>query len=170
MVFTHLHVDHVGWAPFLPGARFIVAEAEWAHWSRRDPSPGLPHHVEAVQRCVAPLAEAGRLRAVPAGAEIAPGIVLREATGHTPGHHAVEVRDRLLIAGDAWHNPAQVEVPAWCHRADRDRPAATATRIRLATEARDRGWLVAAGHFTDQNAFGRIEGEDGALSFRALSG
>jgi glyoxylase-like metal-dependent hydrolase (beta-lactamase superfamily II) len=115
---------------------------------------------------VAPLAEAGRLRAVPSGAEIAPGIVLRGAGGHTPGHHAVLVRDRLLIPGDAWHNPAQVEVAAWCHRADHDKQAAVAARTRLAAEARDRGWLVAAGHFTEENAFGRIIGEGGALSFQ----
>ena len=170
VVFTHLHLDHVGWAPFLSAATFLVAESEWTHWSRREPPPGLPHHVAAVERCVAPLAEAGRLRVLASGAEFAPGMVLHAAGGHTPGHHVVLVRDRLLIAGDAWHNPAQVEVPAWCHRADSDKPAAVATRTRLATDARDRGWLVAAGHFTEENAFGRITGEDGALSFQPRPG
>jgi glyoxylase-like metal-dependent hydrolase (beta-lactamase superfamily II) len=168
VVFTHLHVDHVGWAPHLPHARFHVAAAEWAHWSGLG-AAGLPHHTEAVARCVAPLAAAGRLATLASDAEPVPGLRLLAATGHTPGHHAVLVGGRVLIAGDAWHNPAQIAVPAWCHRADMDKPEAMATRTRLAAMARDRGWIVAAGHFTDENAFGRIAAGPQGLAFAPLS-
>jgi glyoxylase-like metal-dependent hydrolase (beta-lactamase superfamily II) len=165
VVFTHLHVDHVGWAGFLPNARFHVAEQEWAHWSGLGEKAGLPHHTQAVARCIMPLAAAGRLHAVRTEGQILPGIALHAATGHTPGHHVVLVRDRLLIAGDTWHNPAQVEVPGWCHRADMDKPVAVATRMRLAEAAHRNAWLVAAGHFTRENAFGRIEAREGGHAF-----
>jgi glyoxylase-like metal-dependent hydrolase (beta-lactamase superfamily II) len=167
-IFTHLHLDHVGWAPHLPNAGFVVAEAEWAHWSRGEKA-GLPHHVEAVASCVSPLAQAGRLRLATSDTEIAPGIVLLAAKGHTPGHHAVLIQDRLLIAGDLWHNPAQIAEPQWCHRADQDKPAAIASRIRLAEAAHRNGWLVAAGHFTEDAVFGHIAATGNGLAWAPLS-
>jgi glyoxylase-like metal-dependent hydrolase (beta-lactamase superfamily II) len=169
VLFTHLHVDHVGWAPLLPNARFFVAEPEWLHWSQGGPAAGLPHHVAAVARCVAPLAEAGRLAFMQAGTEILPGFFPVSAPGHTPGHHAILVHGKLLIAGDTWHNPAQIEVPAWCHRADMDKPAAVATRARIAAAAHRHGWLVAAGHFAEENAFGHIAASANGFSFVPLS-
>jgi glyoxylase-like metal-dependent hydrolase (beta-lactamase superfamily II) len=169
VVLTHLHVDHVGWAPFLPGARFFVAEPEWAHWSGLGPAAGLAHHTEAFARCIAPLAGTGRLHPVPAGVEILPGIMLHAAPGHTPGHHAVLLQDRLLIAGDIWHNPAQIEVPAWCHRADMDKPAAIRTRIEIARQVRHHSWIVAAGHFPAPGIFGRIVPNGDGEAFEPLS-
>jgi glyoxylase-like metal-dependent hydrolase (beta-lactamase superfamily II) len=165
VIFTHLHLDHVGWAPFLPNARFFVPAREWAHWSTVSPPPGLPHHVDAVARCVAPLAESGTLLRVEASGACVPGVELLAAPGHTPGHHAVLVRSRLLIAGDTWHNPAQIAFPSLCHRADMDKPAAIVSRTRLAQAAYDNGWMVAAGHFTEENVFGHIGKSGERLSF-----
>jgi len=169
VLFTHLHIDHVGWAPALPHARFFVAEPEWLHWSRGGAAAGLPHHVAAFARCVAPLAEAGRLAFMLSGTELFPGIVPWSAPGHTPGHHAVLVQGRVLIAGDTWHNPAQVEVPAWCHRADADKPAASTTRARIAAAAHEHGWLIAAGHFTEANVFGHVAANPGGYAFVPLT-
>jgi glyoxylase-like metal-dependent hydrolase (beta-lactamase superfamily II) len=168
VVFTHLHVDHVGWAPFLPRARFHVAARELAHWQK--PDAGLPHHMEAIARCVAPLAANGKLATVEVGthAEVLPGLELIAAHGHSPGHCAVLVGGRLLVAGDAWHNPSQVAVPSWCHRADMDKPTAIAARTRLAAQARAAGWTVAAGHFIEENAFGRIVDAGEGLAFAPL--
>jgi glyoxylase-like metal-dependent hydrolase (beta-lactamase superfamily II) len=169
VVFTHLHVDHVGWAPFLPNARFFVAEREWSHWSLLGALAGLPHHVAAFETCIAPLHAAGRLRVAAEGEEILPGVALLAAPGHTPGHHCVLVQRQLLIAGDIWHNPAQIAVPAWCHRADMDKPEAVRTRTRIADAAHHHGWLVAAGHFTEPNAFGRIVATPEGRAFEPLS-
>lgn len=165
VLFTHLHIDHVGWAPFLPNARFFVSEPEWLHWSQ-GAAAGLPHHVAAFACCVAPLAEAGRLAFMRAGTEILPGLLPLSAPGHTPGHHAILVQRQLLIAGDLWHNPAQIEVPAWCHRADWKKPAAIATRARLAAEAHRHDWLVTAGHFMESK-FGHIAATAGGHAFVA---
>lgn len=151
VLFTHLHVDHVGWAPFLPNARFFVGADEWAYW------PAFrAHHVAAVAECVVPLRE--RLRV---GEALPAGLAWLPAPGHTPGHQAVLVGGRVLIAGDTWHNPAQIEVPAWCHRADGDPALAVATRTRIAERARREAWIIGAGHF--EQAFGRI-GSDGRFT------
>lgn len=158
VVFTHLHVDHVGWSGAFPQARFHVAEAEWTHWSVAGVQAGLPHHVAAFERCIAPLAASGRLHVFGDDAGGLPdGVRPLPAPGHTPGHHAVLVQGRLLIAGDLWHNPAQIEVPRWCHRADQDKPRAIASRTAFAAQAEREGWLVAAGHFTEDVSLGRIE-------------
>lgn len=151
VVFTHLHVDHVGWAPLLPNARFFVGAEEWARWPEY-----RAHHVAAVAECVVPLG--ARLQV---GGALPDGLHWLPAPGHTPGHQAVLVREHVLVAGDTWHNPAQIEVPAWCHRADGDPALAVATRTRIAGLARSERWVVAAGHFVD--AFGMI-GADGRFT------
>jgi len=152
VVFTHLHLDHLGWAPYLPNAAFAVAEAEWAHWAEGGDAAGKAHHVAAFRASLLPLA--ARVRRLPANGEAAAGIVLLPAPGHTPGHCGVLVADRLLIAGDLWHNPAQVAEPTWCHRADHNPAQAVATRRALGRRALLERWVVGAGHF--ETPFGRV--------------
>ena len=169
VVFTHLHVDHVGWAcgaggrPTFPAARYLVAEPEWRHWSEMGENAGRAHHVEAVRRCVWPLATAGRLSIVASDTEIAPGAWLRAARGHSPGHHVLEVDcagRKLLLAGDLWHSAGQIGEPAWCHRADMDPAAAVTTRRRVAAWVAAEGAVLGAGHLPIDIAFGEIAGGD----------
>ncbi len=168
VIFTHLHIDHVGWAcdaagrPSFPNARYVVAEAEWLHWSGQGDRAGGAHHVAALRRCVAPLAQAGRLEPCRAGEDILPGVSLMAAAGHTPGHHGVLIATGtrpLLIAGDLWHSPAQVGAPLWCHRADMDKAGAIATRRRIAGWATASGAVIAAGHFPLPWTFGEISAD-----------
>lgn len=169
VVFTHLHVDHVGWAcdssgrPTFLHARYVVAEAEWRHWSENGEKAGRAHHVEAIRRSVRPLADSGRLAAVASDTEIIPGAYLRAAHGHSPGHHVLGVDcagRKLLLAGDLWHCAAQIAEPSWCHRADMDPAAAVATRRRIAAWAAAEGAVIAAGHMPIDIAFGEIVGSD----------
>jgi glyoxylase-like metal-dependent hydrolase (beta-lactamase superfamily II) len=95
-------------------------------------------------------------------------ISYRAAPGHTPGHSAVEIAGErtVLIAGDAWHSPAQIAEPAWCHRADRDQAQARASRVALAEWALDNDVIVAAGHFPEHVCFGSIRaGRESGLIF-----
>ncbi len=169
VVFTHLHVDHVGWAcaddglPTFPMARHIVAEPEWRHWSKNGDNAGRAHHVEAIRRHVRPLAASGRLAAVTSDTEIVPGAWLRAAQGHSPGHHVLEVDcagRKLLLAGDLWHCAAQIGEPGWCHRADMDPAGAIATRRRIAAWVAAEGAVIGAGHMPIDIAFGEIAGGD----------
>ncbi|MCW3475011.1 MBL fold metallo-hydrolase [Limobrevibacterium gyesilva] len=181
VLFTHFHLDHVGWAcggdgrPTFPKARYLAPAAELAHWQSEGRQAALPHHVAAYERCIAPLVVSGRLETAESGeALLAPGLSFVAAPGHTKGHHAVLVEGRgrpVLIAGDLWHSPAQIAVPAWCHRADRDQPRAIESRTRLAGWAAEAGAIVAAGHFPHDRVFGTImRATGGGLTFAPLRG
>ena len=103
VVFTHLHPDHVGWtttrvsdpnnatgqvgtALTFPAARHLVGRQEWAHWSGGS-QPGGPDPTAVV----APLS--GVIELVDDGTMVGPGVHVRAAPGHTPGHLCVVVTD-----------------------------------------------------------------------------
>ncbi len=173
VLFTHFHLDHVGWATnpdghaFFPNARYHAPEAELAYWRECGAQAALPHHVDAFERHIAPLIASNCLQGEKPG-EIVVRIGRREISylsvpGHTAGHCAVVIEggdETVLIAGDSWHSPAQIAVPDWSHRADRDPLEACRSRIALGEWARERQAVVAAGHFPEEIAFGSIEGND----------
>lgn len=169
VAFTHLHMDHVGWAVTgaaggeagigCPGVPHYVAADELAYWQNAPESAG-GHHREAFRSCVAPLVGAGLVRTVDDGEPFLPGIAFLATPGHTPAHRSVTIatgEGTVAIAGDVFHCPAQVAEPDWCHRADGDPALARATRRAFLAQAAEGGWLIAAGHFRDGAMFGRIE-------------
>ncbi len=183
VLFTHFHLDHVGWAadskgfPAFPNAKYHVPRAELDHFRLHGASAALPHHVEAFERSLAPLIAAGLIQPQdPARPILELGnfrVAYRAIPGHTPGHNAVEIagRETVLIAGDAWHSPAQIAVPEWCHRADRDPAQARQSRRALAQWAQDRDAIVASGHFLETVCFGRIgAGEGTGHKYRPITG
>lgn len=180
VAFTHFHLDHVGWASVegracFPNAAYSAPAAELAHWAEAGAQAALPHHVEAFARHVAPLIALGRIDAVPDGGSPGgwPELSYRASPGHTPGHAALilAARTPLLIAGDSWHSPVQIERPEWCHRADRDRAAAVRSRRALADWAATAGAVVAAGHFPHGCEFGQIvSAPGGGRLFAPLGG
>lgn len=183
VIFTHFHLDHVGWATsrdgkaFFPNARYHAPKAELAHWLEKGDTSALPHHVKAFNAHIAPLLESRRLDAEDAGAVIASidamEVTYRAVPGHTAGHCAVVIAgggETIVIAGDTWHSPAQIAVPEWCHRADRDPDLARRSREALADWACAHRALVAAGHFGEEICFGRVEADDtGSRTFAPLA-
>ncbi len=168
VLFTHFHLDHVGWAmgadgePFFPHARYLAPRAEIAHWQSHASEAALPHHVEAWQRTIRPLAERGLLDAMEAGTPVDTGhwsdVRYMAAPGHTAGHSAVAIagREPVLIAGDSWHSPVQIAVPSFRHRADRDKVMAQASHRQLVQWAHEQQAIVCSGHFPEDLAFGRV--------------
>jgi glyoxylase-like metal-dependent hydrolase (beta-lactamase superfamily II) len=171
VLLTHLHLDHVGWIsragkPCFPKARYRLPAAELDHWRRRGAEAALPHHVAAFEAHVAPLLEQGSLEGLESGqpAPGAPFLRFLPVPGHTPGHAAVvSDGEGLIVAGDAWHSPAQVERPDWGHRADRDPAAAVQARSGLARLAAERSSLVAVGHFPEASGFGTVVADAGGF-------
>jgi glyoxylase-like metal-dependent hydrolase (beta-lactamase superfamily II) len=181
VLFTHFHLDHIGWAahpdgtPFFPNATYHAPRAELAHWKLHGAEAALPHHVQAFERSLAPLIAAGLMApddpAQPILELDGMRVTYRAVPGHTPGHHAIEIagRETVLIAGDAWHSPAQIAVPDWCHRADFDPAQARRSRIALSNWAHDHGAIVASGHFLEPICFGRIgSGRETRLEYRPI--
>lgn len=180
VAFTHLHMDHVGWAAVrdargvarasCPAADHYVAEEELSFWSAAIGSAGA-HHRQAFDACVAPLVRDGLIRTVHSEGEFAPGVSFLSTPGHTPGHRSVLVRSNagvVAIAGDVFHAPAQVAKPDWSHRADLEPDGARRSRERFLAQAADGEWLVAAGHFRNGWMFGRVERRGSGYRFMPI--
>ncbi|WP_405878409.1 MBL fold metallo-hydrolase [Streptomyces sp. NBC_01136] len=170
VVYTHLHLDHVGWTsdvaplPNAPAtdsptgltfgrARHLMSQDEWQYWSARTATMGGPD-AEAVLK---PLD--GVVEFVSSGDSIAPGVTVEATPGHTPGHLAIVVRDTsgastesAYIVGDILHSPAQVFDPALVFSSDVVPDQARAVRDRVLQRP---DTVIAAGHFTD-DVFGRV--------------
>jgi glyoxylase-like metal-dependent hydrolase (beta-lactamase superfamily II) len=151
IVLTHLDGDHVGGAlagewpwhvrPAFPAARVLVSRVEVeAARAIRDPSvfEGGPAAVAGLEPV---------LEMVEDGAEVAPGIRLRRAAGHTPGHSIVEVAGDppLVYSADVFHAIQQLAEPR-ATRADRDQEVGLATRCRVLSELAESEALVHAAH------------------------
>ncbi|MBG0850361.1 MBL fold metallo-hydrolase [Streptomyces spinoverrucosus] len=170
VVYTHLHLDHVGWTsdvaplPNAPAAksptgltfgraRHLMSEDEWQYWSTRTGEMGGPD-AEAVLK---PLD--GVVEFVKSGDAIAPGVTVEATPGHTPGHLAIVVSDpsgvsseSVYIAGDILHSPAQIPDPALVFSSDVAPDQARAVRDRVLKRP---DTVIAAGHFTG-GVFGRV--------------
>lgn len=173
VAFTHLHVDHIGWAqhpapgsehPAFTRADYLVAEPEW---SQR-------HLLEAHGTSAEALASlAPKVRTVADGQEIFPGVRVRFIPGHTPGHAAYVITpggqgameqgtggQRLIAFGDALHSPIQVGRPEWSAAPDHDSARSADFRRRLVDELQEPGTIGFGIHFADV-VFGRVRADGG---------
>ena len=170
VAFTHLHVDHAGWAfddgrPVFPAARYLVAAEEWAPHGRGETIPGAPSR-EAV---LGPLED--RRTEIADGEEVFPGVRALVTPGHSPGHTSFVIDAgplRVIAFGDVFHIPGQIAHPEWPSRPDVDAAGVLAARRRLAAELARPDTVGFACHFGDQ-VFGRVvPGTDGLPSWQAV--
>jgi len=147
VVHTHLHVDHVGWTGVFPNARYVVHEDDWSYFMSEPSLAERPH----LREKVLPLVEQFEL--VSGEAEIAPGIRVQPAPGHTPGHLIVRAGGYAAI-GDLVAHELQVVDPDLVFVNDMDSDVAAATRRRIVAELAEEGAAVIAGHF---RGIGRFE-------------
>ncbi|MGO4422660.1 MBL fold metallo-hydrolase, partial [Streptomyces sp. MCAF7] len=166
VAFTHLHIDHLGWAlhpapggdrPAFAHADYLVAEPEWsqrhlleAHGTDKETLAALEPYV----------------RTTSDGQEIFPGVRVRFIPGHTPGHAAYVITaggKRLIAFGDALHSPIQVAHPEWSSVVDHDTTQSTAFRRRLVAELQEPDTIGFGIHFADV-VFGEVRpGADGPV-------
>jgi glyoxylase-like metal-dependent hydrolase (beta-lactamase superfamily II) len=108
VILTHMHYDHVGNFHKFPAARFHLQEREMAYATgkyMRYKRIGHSYHVEDVVGMVR-LNFKGRVEMHSGEVEIAPGIVLHPAPGHSDGLQIAHVHTRrgwLVLASDATH-------------------------------------------------------------------
>jgi glyoxylase-like metal-dependent hydrolase (beta-lactamase superfamily II) len=170
VLFTHLHEDHVGWgadprsgALTFPRARYIVADGEWDSQTRQGVRPHVRQGVQPAERL-------GRLECVATG-DLAPGVELIALPGHTAGHCGLVVhgdgRDVLLV-GDAFNHPVQVEHPAVASGADIDASRAEATRRAVLERAAGGDHLVGSAHLP--GGWWRVGTKNGGVAWEAVSG
>lgn len=171
VVNTHLHMDHVGWntrldagvwRPTFPNARYLVARTEYEYWT----GVNLPADRRLLfADSVDPVRDAGQLDLVEvpeAEVEVADGLRLVPAPGHTPGQVAVRIdsgENSALITGDCVHHPVQLARPDICSSADFDPAAAARTRHELLATVAGTGVLLLGSHFSPPTGgFVRREG------------
>jgi glyoxylase-like metal-dependent hydrolase (beta-lactamase superfamily II) len=158
---THLHADHVGWntrredgrwVPTFPNARYLVGARELAHARHPAANPADPPEDHgSFADSVQPLLDAGRIDAVGETHEIADGLRLAPAFGHTPGQVMLRVEEpgerAALLTGDVIHHPFQLATPDTSSRFCEDPAASAVTRRRVLEEAAERDAHLLTAHF-----------------------
>jgi len=171
VVLTHAHPDHIGGAvnfrrqAVFPNACHHLSELEWEFWTGSRPdlrALRLPEDVTramtaAAQRCLEPLRP--QIEPIEGETEIAPGVRVIPAPGHTRGHLALVIGsdgEQLLHLGDAAVHPLHLERPDWENGFDADPACAAVTRRRLLARAVAGNMRVMAFHFPFPSV-GRVE-------------
>jgi len=122
VVFTHIHVDHVGWnthlvdgewVPTFAGARHLFAADELADAERKRTAD--PVRFGAIwEDSIRPVIEAGLVDRVPPDHVLDRSVRLGPAPGHTRHHSAVWIEDggeHAVVSGDVMHHPVQGRYP-----------------------------------------------------------
>jgi glyoxylase-like metal-dependent hydrolase (beta-lactamase superfamily II) len=155
VVNSHLHWDHCGWntiltksgpRPAFPRAIYYTRRGEWEHAHLRHPRDRVAY----IDANYDPLVEAGRMRLIDQDAEVAPGVWLRLAPGHT--------RDMMVITAESDARtfcfltdlvPTAAHLtPTWITAFDLDPLQSVDSKLRWLTDAARGGWVCAFGHDT----------------------
>jgi glyoxylase-like metal-dependent hydrolase (beta-lactamase superfamily II) len=143
ILISHFHPDHIFGlmekgtsAPVYPNAELVVSATEYKWWTEPDRVEKLPEARKALGRRInAAFPGWKNFRLVDGEREVAPGIHLVNAPGHTPGHSAFLVTSdnrQLMISNDAAYVPALLAPhPEWQGAYDQDGPLAVETRRKL---------------------------------------
>lgn len=153
VVFTHLHVDHVGWGAvgdqiMFPHATYRCHQADWDYFTN-----GAPMTDPEKLAVMAPV-----MTCWGNSTTLAPGFDVVDAAGHTPGSSIVVLSDgneRGVLLGDVVHCPAELVDDEWETIGDVDPVLARRTATALAREYESTGAVIGAAHFTDLK-FGRL--------------
>ena len=176
VVLTHVHDDHVGGVvvfadgepvPAFPRATYLMQRADrtWqAALAMEDPEDR-----EIDELLVQPLERNGRLTLIEGDHEVAEGIGLHPAPGHTPGHQIVRLHSRgarAILTGDTFNHPVQIPHPDRPSGTDSVPAQAAATRRSVLAEVLSHpGTTIAPTHLAEP--FGYVgSGPDGLATWR----
>jgi glyoxylase-like metal-dependent hydrolase (beta-lactamase superfamily II) len=150
VILSHADFDHIGGAieagrPTFARAEHFILRAEVEFWRERPerlrPSPNYDEAFRNLVNSLPPTAIdalSDVLQAVEPGTEVAPGIALIAAPGHTPGNAVVRIvagGDELLVAADLLYDPANIKDPDWVAIYDHDAVQVVKTRRAILRQA-----------------------------------
>ena len=173
VILTHIHSDHTGWSttpsssgwvPLFSNARYYLHEADVAWMRGFDDEEDVREFAEVI----APLESAGQLDTSSQDREVSPGLSLRHAPGHTPGHRCVLLdagAERVLFAGDLLHFTFQLNDPSFRAPGEVDPEEGSRTRTAWLDRAELEGLTLATAH-APPSPFGRIVREGGRRLLR----
>lgn len=171
VVFTHLHLDHIGWATkdddvVFPNATYRCDVADWDFFVTNFSADGSGEasayfaqgleYFQLQRDILLPVLD--RLEAWSSDGPLLSGLDAMRIPGHTPGSTIVVVSDggqRALLLGDVAHCPAELVDDEWECLADVDPELATRARNALVREIEGEDLPMAAAHFPGLQ-FGRL--------------
>jgi glyoxylase-like metal-dependent hydrolase (beta-lactamase superfamily II) len=156
---SHFHPDHV-WglmekgtnAAVFPNAELIVSSTEYKWWTEPGRVEKLPEGRKPAGKRIGDVFPTWKnWKLVEDNAEVAPGVRLLAAPGHTPGHSAFLVtsgKDQLMVSNDAMYVPALLAPhPDWQGAYDQDGATAVTTRRKLMDRVIADKMMVCGAHF-----------------------
>ena len=154
VILTHLHFDHAGgncfrdkngeFKPTFPNAVYYINEGELAYAKEPDPrsKPSyLPYTWE-------PLERQGQVALISGDVEVAPGVTILSAPGHTPNHQIVTVKSVGLTAcflADLVPTPSHLKIH-YVMGFDLDALTAMKNKERVLKQAQAEDWLLIFEH------------------------
>ncbi|MGE3911065.1 MAG: MBL fold metallo-hydrolase [Chloroflexota bacterium] len=154
VVISHAHWDHAGgasvrsgdaWLPAFPNANYWLWRGEWDYWM----NPALADRPAFLDDVLPPLVEHKRLELADSEIEVAPGVRIITAPGHTPGHLCVALTSGLemgVYTGDMFHHASQIEHPEWSPLFDVLPELSAETRRAIFERARREGQILLTAH------------------------
>lgn len=170
ILLTHLDFDHIaglngGTAPAFPNATVHLSEAEYEGWLVL----GTARAEKSISYAKATMAlYDGRIKKFEYDEEVIPGIIARDASGHTVGHTAFELgaERELVIIGDLLHvEPLQLRYPEISSIYDFDKEKAATMREFWLNRLEKSGQIVAGMHI---RSIGRVTKEGEGYSITEL--
>jgi glyoxylase-like metal-dependent hydrolase (beta-lactamase superfamily II) len=167
VLLSHAHPDHVGGLtfehgggrhPMFPNARHVISRTEFEYWTSDRMSHDFAGMGGLARLNLTTLERAGILDLLDGEQEVASGIRVIPAPGHTPGHVAVSISEgseTAIFVADAVLGELNFEHADWSSRLEVDRAEAVRTRRRLLDEAARYATTVVGYHLWGPGVVGR---------------
>lgn len=176
VVNTHLHFDHAGGnttededggiVPTFPNARYIIQKGEWEAASH----PNERTRGTYLEENLAPVEEAKQLELVTGEVEVAPGVRMTPAPGHTEDHCIVEIEsggDYAIYIGELAQQPVMIERLAWVSAFDILPMVSIETKRRIQEIAIEKRALLISVH-AGYPGLGHLRAEDSKRKWEPL--